>query len=119
MCKVLEVGCAGRVQGEVRSHKVLKAVLGSLAFTPGATGSHRGVLSRGGAWSDVSMKFTLTTEWIAGRAGQGREAASRWGRYMAQHCSACPWLWFRWARASLQVSTNLGFARAWPVVDAP
>lgn len=60
------------VQGEVRSHKVLRAVLGSLSFTLGATVSHVRILSRGVPGSDLSLRFTVTAEWVAGGKGKAR-----------------------------------------------
>lgn len=63
------------VQGEDRSHRVLRAVLGSLAFTLGATVTHGRILSRGVPGSDLSLRFTVTAEWVAGGEGQGQEEA--------------------------------------------
>lgn len=58
MCRAWKWAMVG-VQREVRSCKVLKTVLGNLAFTLGATGSHGRILSRRVSRSDLSLKFTL------------------------------------------------------------
>lgn len=58
MCKAWKWAMV-EVQREVRSFKVLKTVLGSLAFTLGGIGSHGRILSRRVSRSDLSLKFTL------------------------------------------------------------
>ena len=58
MCKAWKQTMVG-VQREVRSCKVLKIVLESLAFTLGATGGHGRILSRKVSRSELNMKFTL------------------------------------------------------------